>query len=100
MTLHDFGTVDGCPYLVLELLSGETLESRIKRGPLTVEEVLPIAIQVTRGLAHAHAAGVVHSDLKPSNVFLPAHGGAKILDFGSMSPSAHSKKPRRAPTRA
>jgi formylglycine-generating enzyme required for sulfatase activity len=82
VTLHDYGTLEGSPYLVLELLSGETLQSRIERGPLTVEEALPLMIQVAQGLHHAHRMGVTHRDLKPSNVFLTTDGQVKILDFG------------------
>jgi formylglycine-generating enzyme required for sulfatase activity len=82
VTLHDHGTVDGSPYLVLELLRGETLESRIDRGPLTVDEAIPIMIQLAQGLRYAHSMGVVHRDLKPSNLFLTSEGQLKILDFG------------------
>ena len=82
VTLHDHGTVDGWPYLILELLRGETLESRIDHGPLTVEEAVPLMIQVAHGLRYAHRMGVVHRDLKPSNLFLTSDGQMKILDFG------------------
>ena len=80
--LHDVGVVEGAPYLVYELLHGETLESRLARGPLPAREALGVAAQVARALGHAHAAGVVHRDLKPANVFLTAEGEAKVLDFG------------------
>jgi eukaryotic-like serine/threonine-protein kinase len=81
--LHDAGVLEGgAPYLVYELLHGETLESRLDRGPLPPREALEIAAQVARALAHAHAAGVVHRDLKPANVFLTAEGDVKVLDFG------------------
>jgi formylglycine-generating enzyme required for sulfatase activity len=82
VTLHDYGTVEGSPYLILELLGGETLESRIQRGPLRVEEAVPLMIQVAQGLRHAHGMGVMHRDLKPLNVFLTTDGQVKILDFG------------------
>ena len=81
VTLHDFGSWSGFPYLVLERLVGETLEARLRRGPLPVREALEIAAQVLRALAHAHAAGLIHRDLKPGNVFCVA-GGVKVLDFG------------------
>jgi eukaryotic-like serine/threonine-protein kinase len=81
--LHDVGvTGHGFPYLVYEILHGETLESRVARGPIPPGEALAIATQVTRALAHAHAHGVVHRDLKPANVFLTAEGDVKVLDFG------------------
>jgi serine/threonine-protein kinase len=82
VTLHDVGHCEHGPYLVLELLRGETLQARLSRGPLPLEEALAVAVEVARGLAHAHAEGVVHRDLKPSNVFLCARGGVKLLDFG------------------
>jgi serine/threonine-protein kinase len=82
VTLHDVGWSEVGAYLVLEFLSGTTLQERLERGPLPVEEAVHIATEVARGLAHAHAEGVVHRDLKPSNVFLTNGGLVKILDFG------------------
>ncbi|MGC3996608.1 MAG: protein kinase [Anaeromyxobacter sp.] len=82
VTLHDFGIHQGTPYLILELLRGETLQQRLRRGPLPAQEAVRVALAVARGLAHAHGEGVVHRDLKPGNVFLTAAGGVKILDFG------------------
>jgi WD40 repeat protein len=82
VTLHDHGLVEGTPYLILELLEGETLHARLKRGALPPAEAIRIAIEVGRGLVHAHGQGVVHRDLKPGNVFLCAGGGVKLLDFG------------------
>jgi TolB-like protein/tetratricopeptide (TPR) repeat protein len=82
VTLHDVGRCEHGAYLILELLRGETLQARLGRGPVSLEEALAIAIDVSRGLAYAHAEGVVHRDLKPSNVFLCERGGAKLLDFG------------------
>jgi len=82
VTLFDFGKTEDAPFLVFELLRGETLASRIRRGPLTVEELVRIARSVSDALAHAHASNVLHRDLKPGNVFLCAGGGVKVLDFG------------------
>ena len=82
VTIHDVGTAPGGPYLVLELLHGETLQDRLDRGPLMPREAVRIALDVARALAHAHEAGVIHRDLKPSNVFLTTSGSAKVLDFG------------------
>ena len=82
-TIHDIGeTEDGRLYLAMPLYDGETLEKRISRGPLAVEEATDIAVQVLRGLAKAHARGVIHRDIKPANVFLTADGVVKVLDFG------------------
>ncbi|HET6922712.1 MAG TPA: serine/threonine-protein kinase, partial [Anaeromyxobacteraceae bacterium] len=82
VTLHDAGKSEHGPFLIFELLDGETLAERLARGPLPVRQALTVAVEVARGLAHAHASGVVHRDLKPSNVFLTADGGVKVLDFG------------------
>ncbi|HEX5717135.1 MAG TPA: serine/threonine-protein kinase, partial [Thermoanaerobaculia bacterium] len=81
-TIHDVGESDGRLYLVLSFYEGETLRDRIRRGPLPLAEVRDVAIQVARGLARAHEAGIVHRDIKPANVILTRHGEAKILDFG------------------
>lgn len=82
-------TSDGMPYLVLEYLQGESLSQRLKRGPLTHEQVTPIIRQVGSALAAAHAKGVIHRDLKPANIFIQpseidghTHEIAKVLDFG------------------
>ena len=82
VTLFDAGRWAGGPYLVFELLRGRTLERRLLDGPLPVREAVHVAVEVARGLAHAHADGVVHRDLKPANVFLAEDGKVKILDFG------------------
>jgi serine/threonine protein kinase len=80
--VFDVGVLDGRPYLVAELLDGETLRVRLGRGPLAEEEARRIAGEVAAGLVVAHAAGLVHRDLKPDNVFLTRSGVTKILDFG------------------
>jgi serine/threonine-protein kinase len=80
--VYDVGTFDEHAYLVAELLDGETLRSRIARGRLEAAEARRIAIDVAKGLAAAHAAGLVHRDLKPDNIFLTRSGETKILDFG------------------
>jgi WD40 repeat protein len=82
VTLFDWGVWRGCPYLVLERLHGEPLSKRILRGALPEHDAIRIARAVAGGLAHAHAAGVLHLDLKPQNIFLTSDGGTKILDLG------------------
>jgi TolB-like protein/tetratricopeptide (TPR) repeat protein len=82
VTLHDVGTSEHGPYLVLELLRGETLGSRLKRGALPLAEAWRIAADLAAGLAHAHSLGVVHGDVTPGNVFVCADGRVKLLDLG------------------
>jgi serine/threonine protein kinase/formylglycine-generating enzyme required for sulfatase activity len=85
LTVYDVGDHDGAPYLVMECLEGESLRTRLARGPLTVDAALDIVLQTSRGLGAAHALGIVHRDLKPENIFLGADGRVKILDFGLAS---------------
>ena len=82
VTLYDVGRSECGPYLVLELLRGQTLAQRFAIGAVTVREALRIALEVAKGLAHAHARGVVHRDLTPGNVFLCHDGQVKVLDLG------------------
>ena len=82
VTLHDLGQSEHGPYLVLEFLQGETLAGRLTHGPLGVSEALRVGVEVARGLAHAHAHGVIHRDLSPRNVFLCEDGQVKVLDLG------------------
>jgi WD40 repeat protein len=82
LTVHDVGTHEGVPYVVTELLEGETLRKASARGRLAAPHVLALAAQVARGLEAAHAKGIIHRDLKPENLFLTTDGRLKILDFG------------------
>jgi eukaryotic-like serine/threonine-protein kinase len=80
--IFEVGEEAGTHFLVMELAAGETLEARIARGPLPLEEVLALALQIAEGLEAAHERGVVHRDLKPGNVMVDERGEVKILDFG------------------
>jgi serine/threonine protein kinase/Tol biopolymer transport system component len=80
--VYDVGVVDHRPYLVAELLDGQTLRERIGSAPMSPAEAAGIATEIARGLVAAHAAGLVHRDLKPENIFLTRSGVTKILDFG------------------
>ena len=80
--VYDLGTHDGAPYIVTELLEGETLRARLAGGALPVRKAVDTAVQIARGLAAAHEKGIIHRDLKPENLFLTKDGRVKILDFG------------------
>ncbi|MBL0212113.1 MAG: protein kinase [Holophagaceae bacterium] len=82
LTVHDLGTHDGSPFLVMELLEGETLRERMAGKPLPARKAAEIGLQVARGLAAAHGKGIIHRDLKPENLFITLEGHVKILDFG------------------
>jgi serine/threonine-protein kinase len=82
VAVFDVGSEDGIPYVISELLEGETLGQRLRRGPLERDAIVAYAIQMAEGLAAAHEKGIVHRDLKPDNVFVTSRGRVKILDFG------------------
>jgi eukaryotic-like serine/threonine-protein kinase len=88
LTIYDVGHEGGAPYIVSELLEGETLRDRLSRGPLPPRRAVDAALQVAQGLAAAHDKGIIHRDLKPENIFLTRDGRAKILDFGIAKLSA------------
>src|SRR5499426_2340129 len=82
---------DNTRCIVMELVEGETLQERLKRGPIPIEEVLPIAKQIAEALEAAHERGIIHRDLKPANIKLRPDGTVKVLDFGlakALDPAA------------
>src|SRR5262245_57556917 len=80
--IHGVEEVNGCHFLVMELVPGETLADRIKRGAIPVEDALPIAKQIAEALEEAHERGIIHRDLKPANIKVTPEGKVKVLDFG------------------
>lgn len=82
VTIHAIDRVGGRDAIVMEYVRGETLRQRIDRGPLSVEEVSTVGVQVASAIAAAHESGLVHRDLKPSNILLAESGHAKVVDFG------------------
>src|SRR5581483_10919500 len=82
LTVFHIGKHEDVPYLVSELLEGETLRERLRSGRIPLTQALELATQAARGLAAAHEKGIVHRDLKPENLFVTKHGQVKILDFG------------------
>jgi len=82
LAIHDIGEQGGAPYIVSELLEGESLRAALDRGALPVRKTVEYGVQIAHGLAAAHEKGVVHRDLKPENIFLTKDGRTKILDFG------------------
>ena len=82
LVVHDIAAHHGSPYVVSELLEGETLHKRIAGTPLNQRRALEYALQIANGLAAAHEKGIIHRDLKPDNIFITNDGRVKILDFG------------------
>jgi serine/threonine protein kinase len=89
VTVHEAGLVDGQPYLVMQRVEGETLEQRLTRGPLPVDQAIELVAAVADALAEVHALGIVHRDLKPSNIMVTPHG-PKVLDFGLAAVRGHA----------
>ena len=102
LAVHQMGVYEDAPYLVSELLEGETLRERLKRGALPLRKVIDYGIQIAKGLAAAHEKGIVHRDLKPENLFLTKDEQIKILDFGlarlTQAPSSLSQAPQEVET--
>jgi serine/threonine protein kinase len=82
LTVHEIGTHDGRPYIVCELLEGQTLRDALGHGALPVKKAIDYALQISQGLAAAHEKRIVHRDLKPENLFVTKESRVKILDFG------------------
>jgi serine/threonine protein kinase/tetratricopeptide (TPR) repeat protein len=85
-TIYDIGTLGRAPYIVMELLEGETLRNRLATGPLSVDDFLAASVPIVAAVAAAHDRHIVHRDLKPANIFVTSSGTLKILDFGLAKP--------------
>src|SRR5687768_1091523 len=81
-TIHGIEQHESQHFIVMELLDGESLGDRIRRGPLDIDTLLRVGVQIADALESAHSKGIVHRDLKPANIFITSRGQAKILDFG------------------
>ena len=90
--IYEIGEEAGDLFIAMELLEGEALADRLRRGALSVSETVPIGLEMLAALAALHSRGIIHRDLKPSNVFLTTHG-VKLLDFGLARPSLREREP-------
>src|SRR5687767_13310685 len=100
-TVYDIGTHDGAPYVVQELLEGDTLRAVMAGGRFSARKAIDYSVQTARGLAAAHEKGIVHRDLKPENLFVTRDGRVKILDFGLAKltrPESSGARPTEIPT--
>ncbi len=96
--VHDLGQQDGTPYMVCELLEGETLRAILARGPLSHRKAIDYGVQTAQGLAAAHGKDIAHRDLKPDNIFITREGRVKILDFGLAKTVANDSDATRVGT--
>ena len=80
--VYEVGEADGRQYIAMQYVEGETLDARLRRSPLDLQEILASAVQIVDALSEAHAHGILHRDIKPANIMVTTRGDAKVMDFG------------------
>ena len=92
--MYEVGEADGRQYIAMQYIEGETLDARLRRSPLDLNEILASAVQIVDALSEAHAQGILHRDIKPANIIITTRGDAKVMDFGLAKQDAAASTDR------